>query len=84
MVHGLLAGAAVMLLIYAYFTAGLPTLATWALLLFLIAAAGGVFMNLNYHWRLLPLPIGLIIGHAAVAVVGVILLIVATWGHRTS
>jgi hypothetical protein len=79
MLHGFLAGAAATLLLYAFFTVGLPTLANWALLLFLIAAAGGVFMNLNYHWKMQPLPIGLMIGHAAIAVVGFIFLVVAAW-----
>ena len=79
MLHGFLAAAAVTLLLYAYFTVGLPALASWALLLFLIAAAGGAFLNLNYHWKLLPLPKGLIVGHAAVAVVGFTLLLAATW-----
>lgn len=79
MLHGFLAGAAITLLLYAYFTVGLPALASWALLLFLIAAAGGAFLNLNYHWKLLPLPKGLIVGHAAVAVVGFALPLAATW-----
>jgi hypothetical protein len=79
MLHGFLAGAAVTLLLYAYFTVGLPALASWALLLFVIAAAGGAYLNLNYHWKLLPLPKGLIVGHAAVAVVGFALLLAATW-----
>lgn len=79
MLHGFLAGAAVTLLLYAYFTVGLPTLACWALLLFLIAAAGGAFLNLNYHWKMLPLPKGLIVGHAGIAVVGYALLLAATW-----
>ena len=79
MVHGLLAGAAVTLLLYAYFTVGLPALAGWALLLFLIAAAGGAFLNLNYHWKMLPLPMGLIVGHAGAAVIGFALLLAATW-----
>jgi hypothetical protein len=79
LLHGFLAAAAVTLLLYAYFTVGLPAVASWALLLFLIAAAGGAFLNLNYHWKLLPLPKGLIVGHAAVAVVGFALLLAATW-----
>lgn len=79
MVHGLLAGSAVTLLLYAYFTVGLPALACWALLLFLLAAAGGVYLNLNYHWKMLPLPMGLIVGHAGVAVAGFALLLAATW-----
>lgn len=79
MLHGFLAGAAVTLLLYAYFTVGLPALACWALVLFLIAAAGGAFLNLNYHARMLPLPMGLIAGHAGVAVAGFALLLAATW-----
>ncbi len=79
MLHGLLAGAAITLLLYAYFTVGLPALACWALLLFLIAAAGGAFLNLNYHWKMLPLPMSLIVGHAGIAVAGFALLLAATW-----
>lgn len=77
--HGTLAAAAVTLLAYAWFTVGLPGLAGWALLLFLIAAAGGAFLNLNYHWKMLPLPKGMIVGHAVIAVVGFALLLAATW-----
>jgi hypothetical protein len=79
MLHGLLSGAAVTLLLYAYFTVGLPVLAGWALLLFLVAAVGGVFLNLNYHWKMQPLPMGIIVVHAGVAVVGFALLLAATW-----
>jgi hypothetical protein len=79
MLHGLLAGAAVTLLLYAYLTVGLPALASWALLLFLAAAAGGAFLNLNYHWKKLPLPKALIVGHAGAAVAGFVLLLAATW-----
>jgi len=79
MLHGFLAGAAVTLLLYAYFTVGLPALAAWALLLFLVAAAGGVYLNLNYHAKMLALPKGLIVGHAGLAVVGFLMLVLATW-----
>lgn len=79
MLHGLLAGAALTLLLYAYFTVGLPTLAGVAVLLFLLAAAGGAYLNLNFHWKMLPLPKGLIVGHAGAAVVGFALLLMATW-----
>ncbi len=78
--HGFLAGAAVTLLLYAYFTVGLPTLAGWALLLFLVAAAGGAFLNLNFHWKKVPLPKGIIGLHAVLAVLGFGLLLVAAWG----
>jgi len=80
MLHGFLAGAAATLLLYGYFTVGLPPLAAWALLLLLVAAAGGAFMNLTYHWKLLPLPVGLMLGHAGLAALGFILLIAAAWG----
>jgi len=79
MLHGLLAAAALTLLLYAYFTVGLPALAGVALLLFLLAAAGGAYLNLNFHWKMLPLPKGIIVGHAGAAVVGFVLLLMATW-----
>jgi hypothetical protein len=79
MLHGLLAGAAITLLLYAYFTVGLPSLAEWALVLFVLAAVGGVYLNLNFHWKMLPLPKGIIVGHAGAAVVGFVLLLAATW-----
>jgi hypothetical protein len=84
MLHGLLAGAALTLLLYAFFTVGLPALALWALGLFVLAAAGGAFINLNYHAKMLPLPKGLIAGHAAVAVIGLALLLAATWMSSAS
>jgi hypothetical protein len=77
MLHGFLAGAAVTLLLYAYFTVGLPSRAAWATLLFIIAALGGVYLNLNYHWKLQPLPINIMIVHAVIAVLGFVLLLVA-------
>ena len=55
--HGLLAAAGLTLLIYAAATAGVPRTAQIAMVLFVIAAAGGAAMNLLYHWKLLPLPI---------------------------
>ena len=77
MLHGLLAASALTLLLYAFFTVGLPTLAGWALLIFVIAAAGGAFLNLSYHVRALALPKGIVIGHAGLAVAGYVLLLMA-------
>ena len=82
MLHGFLAAAAVTLLLYAVATVGLPGMALVALLLFLGAAVGGVVLNLNYHWKQLPLPKGLVIGHAVAAVAGFVLLLIATWATR--
>ena len=82
MVHGLLAGAAVTLLLYAAFTVGLPSLALWALVLFVLAAVGGVILNLGFHWNHRPLPKGLIVGHAILAVVGFLMLAIAAFGSK--
>ena len=79
LLHGLLAGAGLTLLLLVYFTAGLPPLAAWALLLFVIAAAGGVLMNLGYQWQQKPLPLPLMYGHALIAVIGFVLLICAAF-----
>lgn len=79
MLHGFLAAAALTLLAYAALTVGLPGMATVALVLFLAAAGGGVVLNLNYHWKQLPLPKWLVIGHAMAAVLGFVLLLAATW-----
>jgi hypothetical protein len=80
--HGLLAGAALTLLLYAYFTVGMPTMACWALLLFLVAAAGGAFLNLGFHMKGALLPKGMMIGHALIAVVGYALLAMTVLGTR--
>src|SRR5687767_11507368 len=79
MLHGFLAAAALTLLLYAAATVGLPGLALVALLLFLAAAAGGAILNLNYHWKNLPLPKWLVLVHATAAVVGFLLLLTATF-----
>ena len=79
LVHGLLAGGGLTLLLLTYFVSGLPTYAAWALLLLIIAAAGGVLMNLGYQWQQKPLPLGLMYIHALIAVVGFALLIWAAF-----
>ena len=82
MLHGFLAAAAVTLLLYAAATVGLPGMALGALVLFLAAAGGGVMLNLNYHWKQLPLPKWLVVAHATAAVAGFVLLLAATWATR--
>lgn len=77
MLHGLLAGAGLTLLLFAAFTVGLPQYALWALVLFVVAALGGVFLNLGYQEKRLPLPKPVMYIHASIAVVGFILLILA-------
>ena len=83
MLHGFLAAAAVTLLLYASATVGLSILANAALVMFLIAAVGGVYMNLDFHWKLLPLPKWLVLVHAAIAVAGYLLLLAATFASHT-
>lgn len=82
MLHGLLAGAAATLLLFAYFTVGLPVLACWALLMLLIAAAGGVCLNLAYHAKLIPLPKPIVIVHGGLAVAAYVLLLMAVFFPR--
>ena len=82
MLHGLLAGSALTLLLYAYFTVGLPAFAGWALLLFLVAALGGVYLNLGYHAKAVLLPKSIVVVHAVIAVVGYVLLLMAVFAAR--
>jgi hypothetical protein len=80
MAHGLLAGAGLTLLIYAAFTTRLPQMALFALLLFLVAAGGGVVMTLGYQWKQRPLPVPLLTVHALLAIVAFVLLLGASLG----
>ena len=79
MLHGFLSAAALTLLLYGFFTVGLPQLASIATGLFVVAALGGVVMNLNYHWKQLALPKWLVVVHALIAVSGFVLLLAAVW-----
>ncbi|WP_458542434.1 hypothetical protein [Ramlibacter sp.] len=79
MLHGLLAGSGLTLLLYAAFTAGLPGSAWTGLLLLVVAALGGLVLNLGYHWKNLALPVWLVLVHAAVAALGFVVLAVAVW-----
>lgn len=77
MLHGLLAGAGLTLLLFAAFTVGIPTFALYALILLIIAALGGVFLNLGYQEKRELLPKPVVYLHALLAVVGFVLLIIA-------
>ena len=79
MVHGLLGASGLTLVLYAACTTGLPRLAQIGLVLLLLAAAGGAYLNLAYHWKQRPLPAGLTVGHALLAVVGFALLVAAAF-----
>jgi glucose uptake protein GlcU len=70
MLHGLLAGSGLTLLLYAAFTAGVGQKVWIGIALLVLAALGGVFLNLAYHDKKLPLPKGIVVIHAVIAVVG--------------
>ena len=82
MLHGLLAASALTLLLYAYCTVGLPALAGWSLLLFLVAALGGAYLNLGYHAKALLLPKPIVVVHAVIAVVAYVMLLMAVLGAK--
>ena len=75
--HGLLAAAGLTLLAWAVCRVGADTYAQTSLVLLLLAAAGGAYLNLRYHWRNVPLPVGIMAGHILLAVLGFGLLLVS-------
>jgi hypothetical protein len=79
MLHGLLAAAGVTLLLYAAFAVGLPTLADIGLAFLLVAALGGVVLNLRYQWQRQLLSPGLMVAHAVLAVIGFVLVLLPVW-----
>jgi protein-S-isoprenylcysteine O-methyltransferase Ste14 len=79
MLHGLLAGAGLTLLLYAGFAVGIPRSAWIGIVLLVLAALGGVFLNLAYHDKRLPLPKGIMVVHALLAVAGFGLIFVAAF-----
>lgn len=82
MLHGLLAAAGLTLLAYATFSVGVPTLAACALVLFVIAALGGMTMNLAYHLHNQPLPRAILLGHAVLAATAFVLLLIVAYGFH--
>ena len=79
MVHGLLAATGLTLVAYAALMLDAPPPAGWAALLFVVAAGGGAAMNLLWQWKGRPLPVGLMIVHALLAVVALGMLVVAAF-----
>ena len=77
MAHGLLAAAALTLLIYAAATVRLPGLAMAATVIFVVVAIVGAWLNLNYHSKMLAIPKTPIVVHGLAAVVGYVLLLLA-------
>ena len=82
MLHGFLAAAGVTLLAFAAMTVGIPGIALIGLALLLASAGGGVVMNLGYHLKGVPLPKWLVGVHAALAVAGSGMVVLAAIGAR--
>ena len=82
MLHGLLAAASLTLILYAGFTAGMPGGGWGGLVLLLVAVLGGLTLNLRYHSQGLELPMGLMLGHAALAVIGFLVLALSVWNLK--
>ena len=76
--HGLVAATGVVLLAIVVMGGGdVPSKAKYALGLFVLAALGGLTINLRFHRKGLPLPIPFVIGHGSIAVIGYVLLLMA-------
>jgi glucose uptake protein GlcU len=82
MLHGLLAAAGATLLLYAAVTVGIPALAQVGLAFLLIAAVGGVVLNLKYHWERVLIPRGFMIAHGLVAAIGFVLVFLVAFNGQ--
>ena len=79
--HGLVAATGLVLLIYAVMTATAPIMyAQIAVGVLILAALGGATMFLLFHLKEKPLPIPLVIGHGAIAAIGVVMTLIAAFG----
>ncbi len=74
--HGALAVSALALLFIAVLAQGARGAAFWALICLTLAALGGLTLAFRFHARRQALPKGFVAGHAALAVVGLVLLLV--------
>lgn len=73
--HGVLAAAALVLLLMAVLVKGAGGAALWALGCLLLAAIGGFTLAFGFHARKKPLPPAFVAGHALIAAVGLLLLL---------
>jgi len=79
MMHGLVAASGLTLLLYAGVTGHVRNEVWLGLALLVLAALGGMTLNLAYHMRNRELAIWLVLVHAAVAAVGYADLVYAVW-----
>jgi hypothetical protein len=78
LLHGLFAASGLVVLLLGLIRIGAGGTPAYALGLFLVAALGG-FTLLSYHLRGRPLPNGLVVGHALLAVAGFVTLLAAVF-----
>jgi glucose uptake protein GlcU len=76
--HGLLAVSGVIVLLLGVWEIGFGTAHTWALLLFGVAALGGLYL-VSHHMRQRPLPNGVIVIHGLIAVIAFLILLTAVF-----
>ncbi len=76
--HGFLATAGLTLLVYGWATMPLPKIAGTATTLLLLAATGGLTTSQAWRWKRSPSVEVLLFGHMSLAVMGYILLLVAS------
>jgi predicted membrane channel-forming protein YqfA (hemolysin III family) len=77
--HGVIAAAGLITLIYAVFVSAVdaPEMAKWSVGVFVVAALGGLGMFTLFHLRGRLLPVWMMLGHGAIAAVGLVLLLLA-------
>lgn len=78
--HGGIAAAGLVALLYAAMTQTLPAIALVAFGCFVLAAAGGATIFFFFHLREKPLPFPLMLGHGALAVTAIVLLLIGIYG----
>jgi hypothetical protein len=74
LLHGALAAAGLVALILVVVGPGAPSMARTALVVFLVAALGGFYL-IAQHLQTKPLPVPVVLIHAAVAVVAFLILL---------
>jgi hypothetical protein len=80
MAHGLAAGTALTLLIYATFAVGVPMMVAAATVILLAAAGIGAWLNLGFHAQQKAIPMGMMTAHILIAVTGFAVLLAALMG----
>ncbi|HJT25544.1 MAG TPA: hypothetical protein VJ873_13300 [bacterium] len=78
LLHGLLGAAGLVVLLVAILHGGTPAKATYAIILFAVAAVGGFYL-FSFHLRKKALPSTVVVIHALVAVAAFACLLVATF-----